>query len=183
MLLAFVTGRPLILIPVAFTQLQLTNCVRERPHIWTFHKINNFSTKMNDSFQEVHIYRRNSRWSHYWRLTYFRVIFTVVVYEKVLDRNFNKIFLFINISVPFSLIFYITRTANIWLFYQTYSRGLGFIHLTFTQNTENHTINQFLTEILIKYFFLLTYLFRFHWYFYVIIAFFFVLIAKSVILV
>jgi hypothetical protein len=33
MLLAFATGRPLILIPVAFTQLQLTNRVRERPHI------------------------------------------------------------------------------------------------------------------------------------------------------
>ena len=32
MLLAFVTGRPLILIPVAFTQLQLTDRVRERPH-------------------------------------------------------------------------------------------------------------------------------------------------------
>jgi hypothetical protein len=30
-----------------------------------------------------------------------------------------------------------------WLFYQTYSGGLGFIHLIFTQNTENHAINLF----------------------------------------
>jgi hypothetical protein len=37
----------------------------------------------------------------------------------------------------------ITGTAKIWLFYQTYSGGLGFIHLIFTQNTENHTINLF----------------------------------------
>ena len=37
----------------------------------------------------------------------------------------------------------ITGTAKIWLFYQTYSGGLGFIHLIFTQNTENHVINQF----------------------------------------
>ena len=33
----------------------LTDRVRERPHFLTFHKINNFSTKVNDSFQEVHI--------------------------------------------------------------------------------------------------------------------------------
>jgi hypothetical protein len=37
----------------------------------------------------------------------------------------------------------ITGTAKIWLFYQTYSGGLGFIHLIFTQNTENHAINLF----------------------------------------
>jgi hypothetical protein len=37
----------------------------------------------------------------------------------------------------------ITGTAKIWLFYQTYSGGLGFIHLIFTQNTENHMINLF----------------------------------------
>jgi hypothetical protein len=37
----------------------------------------------------------------------------------------------------------ITGTAKILLFYQTYSGGLGFIHLIFTQNTENHTINLF----------------------------------------
>ena len=37
----------------------------------------------------------------------------------------------------------IMGTAKILLFYQTYSGGLGFIHLIFTQNTENHTINLF----------------------------------------
>ena len=39
----------------------------------------------------------------------------------------------------------ITGTAKIWLwlFYQTYSGGLGFIHLIFTQNTENYAINLF----------------------------------------
>jgi hypothetical protein len=37
----------------------------------------------------------------------------------------------------------ITGTAKIWLFYQTYSGGLGFIHLIFTQNTQNHAINLF----------------------------------------
>jgi hypothetical protein len=37
----------------------------------------------------------------------------------------------------------ITGIAKILLFYQTYSGGLGFIHLIFTQNTENHAINLF----------------------------------------
>ena len=40
----------------------------------------------------------------------------------------------------------ITRTAKILLFYQTYSGGLGFIHLIFTQNTENHAIKPILTK-------------------------------------
>ena len=34
-----------------------------------------------------------------------------------------------------------TGTAKILLFYQTYLGGLSFIHLIFTQNTENHMIN------------------------------------------
>ena len=37
----------------------------------------------------------------------------------------------------------ITGMAKMLLFYQTYLRGLGFIHLIFTQNTDNHTINLF----------------------------------------
>ena len=37
----------------------------------------------------------------------------------------------------------ITGTAKILLFYQTYSGGLGFNHLIFTQKTENHTKNLF----------------------------------------
>ena len=37
----------------------------------------------------------------------------------------------------------ITGTAKIWLVYQTYSGGLGFIHFIFAQNTENHMINLF----------------------------------------
>jgi hypothetical protein len=37
----------------------------------------------------------------------------------------------------------ITWTAKILLFYQTYSGGLCFIHIIFTQNTENHAINLF----------------------------------------
>ena len=40
----------------------------------------------------------------------------------------------------------ITGRAKIWLFYQTYSGGLGFIHWIFTQNTENHTINLYLFD-------------------------------------
>jgi hypothetical protein len=43
------------IVTITQCKLQLTDCVRERPHFLTFHKINNLSTKVNDSIKEVHI--------------------------------------------------------------------------------------------------------------------------------
>jgi hypothetical protein len=61
----------------------------------------------------VWVNRRNSRCSHCWRLTYFSVIFTVVIYEKVLDRNFNKIFLLLTHRFRFHWYFYVIIDVEI----------------------------------------------------------------------